>query len=728
MFVRRGLLAAAAICLLALVAWFSGHTATAHAATSSRAALRTVVTTDMEQDDYDELIRYLLYTNEIDTQGIVYSASRFHWSGDGKGTLYFHSGREYTTPQTSWRWTGNTTIEDQVLPAYAASYPNLHAQDPAFPTPDYLKSITKLGNVDFEGEMDHDTPGSDLIKARLLDDDPRPLWLQVWGGMNTVGRALKSIEDQYKGTADWPALYNKISAKTIISANSTTQDDVYANYVKLDWPDVPVYNQGSGSWGYLRTAAQTSPQPADQDYFGSTWTKQNVLDVGPLGALYYTWGDGRQMAGDQLDVFGLVPYPSGYFIPPPGRPQYAFISEGDDPAYLNLFDNGLRGWQDPTWGGFGGRDTRSGATSLWNANTRESDESGAPSASQTLTTAATVGDSALKVPATTGFSAGDPIRIDTGTATEASTIASVAAGVLNLAAPLGKPHAAAAPVVGYGKAGFGSARYVSIAQRDFANRLRWTVTPSYANANHAPVVTVPALDRSAAAGDTVVLDGSATDPDGNALTYKWWEYKDVDTYPGAIAFASATTAKTSFVVPGDARPGQTIHAILEVTDNGSPSLTRYARVVVTVAASAPTTIGASVSATLSLTLGATPSFGAFTPGVTKDYDASMTATVISTAGDAALSVVDPSSTAPGHLVNAAFSLPQALRATASSPGGAAAPGGAVSGASLMLESWAAPISNDPVTVAFKQSIGANDALRTGSYSKTLTFTLSTTTP
>jgi hypothetical protein len=93
-----------------------------------------------------------------------------------------------------------------------------------------------------------------------------------------------------------------------------------------------------------------------------------------------------------------------------------------------------------------------------------------------------------------------------------------------------------------------------------------------------------------------------------------------------------------------------------------------------------------------------------------------------------LSVADPSSFAPGHLVNGTFSLPQALVASASSPGGTATAGGSVSGSPLTLENWAAPISNDPVAVAFKQSIGANDALRTGSYSKTLTFTLSTTNP
>ena len=67
-------------------------------------------------------------------------------------------------------------------------------------------------------------------------------------------------------------------------------------------------------------------------------------------------------------------------------------------------------------------------------------------------------------------------------------------------------------------------------------------------------------------------------------------------------------------------------------------------------------------ATLSLTLGAPASFGAFTPGVAKTYEASTSANVTSTAGDALLSVADPSPQTPGHLVNGAFSLPQPLQA------------------------------------------------------------------
>ena len=152
--------------------------------------------------------------------------------------------------------------------------------------------------------------------------------------------------------------------------------------------------------------------------------------------------------------------------------------------------------------------------------------------------------------------------------------------------------------------------------------------------------------------------------------------------------------------------------------------------ITVVETSADGSAGGTVPATLALSLGTPASFGTFTPGVAKTYDAATTANVITTAGDAMLSVADPSTTATGRLVNGAFALPQVLTAKASSSGGtggAYAPVGG-SAAPTTLLTYSAPKSNDAVTVAFQQSIGASDALRTGGYSKTLTFTLSTTTP
>jgi hypothetical protein len=137
-----------------------------------------------------------------------------------------------------------------------------------------------------------------------------------------------------------------------------------------------------------------------------------------------------------------------------------------------------------------------------------------------------------------------------------------------------------------------------------------------------------------------------------------------------------------------------------------------------------------VPATLALSLGTAASFPGFTPGVARTYAASTTANVISTAGDALLSVSDPSATATGRLVNGAFSLTAPLQAKASSAAGAGTAFAAVGGSSAptSLLTYSGPTSNDAVTLAFEQSIGQNEALRTGTYSKALTFTLSTTTP
>ena len=141
-------------------------------------------------------------------------------------------------------------------------------------------------------------------------------------------------------------------------------------------------------------------------------------------------------------------------------------------------------------------------------------------------------------------------------------------------------------------------------------------------------------------------------------------------------------------------------------------------------------VGGSVPATLSLSMGAPASFDPFTPGMQRDYFASTTANVISTAADATLSVADPSSSHTGHLVNGAFFLPERLQANAvrgTTSAGIYNPVGGSANPTQLL-TWEAPASNDLLTVGFKQPVKANDALRTGTYSKTLTFTLSTTNP
>jgi hypothetical protein len=187
----------------------------------------------------------------------------------------------------------------------------------------------------------------------------------------------------------------------------------------------------------------------------------------------------------------------------------------------------------------------------------------------------------------------------------------------------------------------------------------------------------------------------------NALaTAKFGETVQVPVYVDKAAGASATGSVT-----------------LNATSESDPTKS----VSVNCAFGAGDTAGGSVPATLALTMGTPASFGAFTPGLGKDYFATTTANVVSTAGDATLTVADPSTTATGKLVNGTFSLPEPLQAAGSTSG-------TYSVLPATLKTYGGPVSNDAVTVSFKQPVKSSDALRTGTYSKTLTFTLSTTTP
>ena len=135
---------------------------------------RTIVTADGEIDDVDTFIRMLLYSNEFHLEGLIYSSSMWHYKGDGKGTL-FTSEMDMTKKmygaKTDLRWPGVNWIQD-LLKAYGEVYPKLSQNSKTYPSPSYLNSLVKVGNIDYEGEMEQITPGSEWIKAKLLDNDP----------------------------------------------------------------------------------------------------------------------------------------------------------------------------------------------------------------------------------------------------------------------------------------------------------------------------------------------------------------------------------------------------------------------------------------------------------------------------------------------------------------------------------------------------------------------------
>ena len=501
---------------------------------------RVVVTTDPELDDSNSLIRYLLYATDFRTEGLVYASSQFHWKGDGTGRKFSVPNREYfrfgqkLCPCESWRWAPNERFIDDAVDIYERVYPNLRVHHRDYPTPATLRSKVRWGNIEFDGDFSKDTPGSDLIRDLLLDDDPAPVYLLAWGGASTISRALKSIEDRHAKSAEWPTIRAKVSRKAILSL-SGDQDDTYANYIRPNWPDIRSLRAGQGGVGvgygaFVFASAENAP------YFNVDWTRENVSSRGPFGAHYRVWGDGKQMVpGDKYDYFGVSGLSTdslrklGYVVWLPPRPKGEFLGEGDDFTFFNLVGNGLEAYRDETPGGWGGRVVVNPAS-----------QRAAPAAAQG------------------GMGGGIEAFMRS----------------LEGIGPEGPATRSPSPQPNFAPA----------AQNDFAARMKWSVTPTFAGANHEPVVSIRGSARiSARPGETVRLEGAASDPDGNAVKVRWWRWKDVDTYPGEVTITSPTSLATNLQVPGDAASGQTIQLVLEATDDGRPVLTRYRRVVVTVA-------------------------------------------------------------------------------------------------------------------------------------------------
>ena len=395
---------------------------------------RVLVTTDGEIDDECSLVRFLLYANEWDIEGIITSSSQYHWQGH--------------------KWAGDDWAQPY-LEAYAKVYPNLIQHDANYPAPEFLQARTLLGNVKTEGEMGEVTPGSKRIVEVLLDDsDPRPIWIQAWGGTNTIARALKTIEEEH------PEKMVTV-AKKIRFYFIWEQDDSYQDYIRPHWGKYAIPTILSDQFIAIFYHWKKYLPADKQAYLTGSWMKPNILENhGPLCALYKAHGNGDK-----------------------GFDEGDFRSEGDSPSFLHTIPTGLRNMESPDRGGWGGR--------------------------------------FVKVR--------DNIWLDA-------------------------------------------------LQNDFAARADWCVK-EFTDANHAPVIQqIGAVNRTVTAGETVKLAASATDPDGNTLTCRWWQYAEADSAAETVTIANNDSWEdASFIVSNE--PGKQVHIILEVTDNGMPPLVGYQRII-----------------------------------------------------------------------------------------------------------------------------------------------------
>lgn len=216
-------------------------------------------------------------------------------------------------------------------------------------------------------------------------------------------------------------------------------------------------------------------------------------------------------------------------------PRWEFMMEGDTPAFLYLVNNGLNNPDHPNWGGWGGRyELYTPKTEKWFYQP------------ETRPIWTNVQDEVL----------GNDSEWHT---TNHATIW----------------------------------RWREAYQNDFAARMDWTILP-YNKANHPPVVKLGHSEYiKAKPGERVNLSAvGTTDPDGDSLSYEWFCYEEA----GTRGMSNARTGikldindfdqpkawlevKTSRVMP----PGTgTMHIILSVTDHGTPRLTRYKRVIISV--------------------------------------------------------------------------------------------------------------------------------------------------
>ncbi len=447
-----------------------------------------------EPDDQMSFVRFLLYSNEIDVEGLVAATSTWQ--------------KAITHPETM----------HQIIALYGQVQPNLLKHAPGWPAAAELDQEVGSGQPAYGMAAvgaRKSSPGSQLLIKAADRDDPRPLWVTIWGGANTLAQALTDVR-----ATRAPAELAKFVAKLRVYSISD-QDDA-GPWIRKEFPK-------------LFYVVRPSP-PNGEEYYYATWT-------GISGDLYYRNGAGADFStvtNEWLDANIRSKGPLGRQYP-----KFAFIMEGDTPSYLGLIDNGLASWWNPGWGGWGGRYV-------------------------------------FRQP----YGETHPIWTQGGDLFSRVTSQDTVIGAD------GKSHVSDQATIWRWREAF---------QHDFAARMDWTVKP-FAEANHNPVVVVNGESGTApifveaVVGQPVVLDASQShDPDGQVLRYSWFFYSEAgagsgpglaavniadDEGPKSTITPTATCRSTWLPIPKMKCPAEGVaHIILSVTDNGSPTLTSYRRIV-----------------------------------------------------------------------------------------------------------------------------------------------------
>jgi len=229
---------------------------------------RVIILTDIEADpdDTQSLIRLLLYSNQIDIKGLVATTSCWH--------------QNMVNPESIIK----------VLNAYGKVQPNLVKHEEGFPQEENLLDLVKSGLPKYGMSgigKGMNSEGSDWIIQELEKDDDRPLWISVWGGVNTLAQSLFKIT-KTKNKEEAQHLINKLRVYTI-----SDQDDsgvwIRNNFPNLFYIVTPGDHYESATW----TGINSVIKGIDNTTISNIWLNKNIQqDHGPLGVEYpdVSWG------------------------------------------------------------------------------------------------------------------------------------------------------------------------------------------------------------------------------------------------------------------------------------------------------------------------------------------------------------------------------------------------------------------------------------------------------
>ncbi len=490
---------------------------------------RIVVTTDMECDDMNSMIHLALHLDEVDAAAFIYTASKYHFNGDGihtlaevtphyscSGKLAYegHIGYPHPDPEAgklmSYRPFEEGWIESFWKTEYAAVYPNLLKHSPGYPSPEYLLSITKTGNIAFEGDVREETEGSRFLAGLILDDDPRPLYILSWGGINTAVRALMSIHERYAGTREWDAVYAKVIRKVCVFGvnKETGQDNSWLDHGKPLFPDLKLMET---EFVYGSFLAPLFTQKDAVHTYRAPWLRENIkFGHGPMMEKTILFADGTVIKGEPDNrQYGLITVidwgfdnmPAYHFDP------YDWIGEGDTTTLLPVLPHGLRGLEDGRYVSLAGRLFRGGE----------------------------------KLPESYDFYGGRP----------------------------GKQNP-----------------FLLNFQNEWAARADWCVK-EYEDCAHPPIVEVAEGEMEACPGETVDLNARITDTDGKGLESCWDVYLPGCRYEGDgfLRVWQPLDVCTKFTVPLDAMPGDFFVFVLSVRTKTEKQITRYGEIGIRVCSS-----------------------------------------------------------------------------------------------------------------------------------------------